>query len=298
VRIVSLLPSATEIVYVLGLDDALVGVSFECDHPPDARTKTIVSGTALPTDAPMTAREIDTAVSTRVAADESLYTLDAERIRAAAPDVILAQDLCAVCAVPSGQVEDALDVLGCRAEVVSLDPASLDDVISCIGRVGEVTGTSDRAAEVMQDLRDRVERVRLATAGAARPRVLALEWSDPPFSAGHWVPEMIEAAGGDPLLADPGARSRRLTWSEIDAVAPEIVAFMPCGYSLDDAIREGGELADRSELAGASQLWALAGDAYFSRPGPRVVDGVEILASIVHPELGIDAATNGATRVR
>jgi iron complex transport system substrate-binding protein len=297
-RIVSLLPSATEIVYVLGLDDALVGVSFECDHPPGARTKPIVSGTALPTDAPMSASEIDRAVSMRVAADEPLYTLDADRIRAAAPDVILAQDLCAVCAVPSGQVEAALDVLGCRAEVVSLDPGSLDDVIACIGRVGEVTGTGDRAAGVMRALRERIARVRAATAGAVRPRVLALEWSDPPFSAGHWVPEMIEAAGGEALLADPGARSRRLGWSEIDGVAPDVVAFMPCGYALDDSIREGRELAERSELAGASQVWALAGDAYFSRPGPRVVDGVEILASILHPDLGIDAPADGASRVR
>ena len=139
-RIVSLLPSATEIVFALGLEDSLVGVSFECDHPPAARTKPVVSGTALPTEAPLTALEIDEAVRDRVAAGESLYTLDTERIRSAAPDVILAQDLCAVCAVPSGQVEDALDVIGCRAEVVSLDPASLDDVIACIGRVGAATG--------------------------------------------------------------------------------------------------------------------------------------------------------------
>jgi iron complex transport system substrate-binding protein len=297
-RIVSLLPSATEIVYALGLEDSLVGVSFECDHPPDARTKPIVSGTALPTDAPMTAREIDEAVSTRVAAAEALYTLDTERIRAAAPDVILAQDLCAVCAVPSGQVEDALDVLGCRAEVVSLDPASLDDVIACIGQVGAVTGRSDRADGAMTDLRARVDRVRAATSGLARPGVLALEWSDPPFSGGHWVPEMIEAAGGDPLLARAGERSRRLTWSEIESVTADRVAFMPCGYALDASVREGRELARRPELASATEVWALAGDAYFSRPGPRVVDGVELLASILHPELGFHAPPDGASRVR
>jgi iron complex transport system substrate-binding protein len=298
VRIVSLLPSATEIVFALGLDDSLVGVSFECDHPPAARTKPVVSGTALPTDAPMTALEIDQAVSRRVAAGESLYTLDTDRIRSAAPDVILAQDLCAVCAVPSGQVEDALDVLGCRAEVVSLDPESLDDVIACIGRVGAVTGEGERAARLMSDLRDRVERAREATAGLARPSVLALEWADPPFSAGHWVPEMIEIAGGDVLLAQAGERSRRLTWTEVEAAGGDVVAFMPCGYALDASVREGRELATRTELASATEVWALAGDAYFSRPGPRVVDGVELLASILHPELGMRAPADGAVRVR
>jgi iron complex transport system substrate-binding protein len=298
VRIVSLLPSATEIVFALGLDDALVGVSFECDHPPAARTKPIVSGTALPTEGPMTALEIDEAVSGRVAAGESLYTLDTERIRTAAPDVILAQDLCAVCAVPSGQVEEALDVIGCRAEVVSLDPGSLDDVIACIGRVGAATGEARRAARVMSDLRERLARVREVTAGLARQGVLALEWSDPPFSAGHWVPEMIETAGGDPLLARAEERSRRLTWSEIAAAGADVVAFMPCGYALDASVREGGELATRAELAGATEVWALAGDAYFSRPGPRVVDGVELLASILHPQLGVRAPDDGAVRVR
>ncbi len=152
-KIVSLLPSATEIVFALGLGDSLVGVSFECDFPPEAQGLPIVSGTALPTDTPMTAAEIDAEVSTRVAAAESIYSLDAERIRAASPDVILAQDLCAVCAVPSGAVEEALDVLGCRAEVVSLDPSSLDDVIACIGRVGGVVDRESEAEALMADLR-------------------------------------------------------------------------------------------------------------------------------------------------
>ena len=154
-KIVSLLPSATEIVFALGLGDSLVGVSFECDFPPEAQGLPIVSGTALPTDTPMTAAEIDAEVSTRVAAAESIYSLDAERIRAASPDVILAQDLCAVCAVPSGAVEEALDVLGCRAEVVSLDPSSLDDVIACIGQVGGVVDRESEAEALMADLRER-----------------------------------------------------------------------------------------------------------------------------------------------
>jgi iron complex transport system substrate-binding protein len=150
----------------------------------------------------------------------------------------------------------------------------------------------------MSDLRERLARVREVTAGLARQGVLALEWSDPPFSAGHWVPEMIETAGGDPLLARAEERSRRLTWSEIATAGADVVAFMPCGYALDASVREGGELATRAELAGATEVWALAGDAYFSRPGPRVVDGVELLASILHPQLGVRAPDDGAVRVR
>lgn len=298
IKIVSLLPSATEIVFALGLGDSLVGVSFECDHPPEARTKPIVSGTALPTEQPLTASEIDAAVSTMVAASESIYSLDAARIRSSAPDVILAQDLCAVCAVPSGQVEDALEVIGCHAEVVSLDPGTLDEVIGCIGTVGAVVGRDAEARDLMQALRARVAAVRSAT--AARPSVaaLALEWSDPPFNAGHWVPDMIEAAGGDSLLSGTGERSHRLTWSEVAAAAPEVVLFMPCGYSLDQAVREGRELVARPELAGAHQVWALAGDAYFSRPGPRVADGVEILAAILHADAGVAGPTDGAVQLR
>jgi len=298
VKIVSLLPSATEIVFALGLGDALVGVSFECDYPPEAQSLPIVSGTALPIDTPMSAAEIDAEVSTRVAADESIYSLDAERIRAAAPDVILAQDLCAVCAVPSGAVEEALDILGCRAEVVSLDPGSLDDVIGCIGRVGGVVDRQAEAAALMANLRERVERVRAAVSARPRPRALALEWSDPPFNGGHWVPDMIDAAGGESVLSIPGARSRRLTWAEIADAAADVVLFMPCGYSLDDAVREGTELMARPELGSDTQLWALAGDAYFSRPGPRVVDGVEILGTILHPGAGITAPPDGAVRLR
>lgn len=284
-RIVSLLPSATEIVFALGRGDDLVGVSFECDHPPEARTKAVVSGTALP-DSPMTAGEIDAAVRERMAVGEPIYTLDRERIQAARPEVILAQDLCEVCAVPSGAVEDALEVLGCTAKVVSLDPTRLDEVIDCVDRVGATVGREDAAAALSASLRARVDEVRASVAGRPRPAVLALEWSDPPFDAGHWVPDMIEAGGGTPLLATAGARSRELTWEQIAAVdaSPLVVLFMPCGYALDATVEEGRELARRRELADADEIWAVAGDAYFSRPGPRVVDGVELVAKILHPD--------------
>jgi iron complex transport system substrate-binding protein len=297
VRIVSLLPSATEIVFALGLDHELVGVSFECNYPPAARSKPIVSGTSLPVDDLVTAADIDRAVTEKMNAGEALYTLDRERIREARPDLILAQDLCRVCAIPSGDVEEALDLLGCRAEVLSLDPGRLDDVIACIGTVGAATDRVAEADELMGSLRERVERVRAQVADRPRVSTLALEWSDPPFSAGHWVPDMIEAAGGASLLANAGERSAQLEWAAIADARAEVVAFMPCGYDLDAAVAEGRGLLDRPVLAGVPQLWAVAGDEYFSRPGPRVVDGVELLAAILHPE-AVRAVPPGGVRLR
>jgi iron complex transport system substrate-binding protein len=233
-----------------------------------------------------------------VRAGEPIYTLDADRIRAIQPDLILAQDLCEVCAVPSGHVEEALDTLGCRAEVLSLDPCSLDEVIDCVALVGEATGTRGRAEIVMAGLRSRVERVREAVAGRPRPRTLALEWSDPPFNGGHWMPDMIDAAGGSAVLAPPGARSRRLGWSEIANTAFEVVLFMPCGYPLDAAVAQGATLLGRPELARASQIWALHASAYCSRPGPRLVDGVELFASLLHPDLVSSPWPGGGVRLR
>ena len=284
-KIVSLLPSATEIVFALGLEDALAGVSFECDFPPAARSKPVVSGTALPTDRPLTARQIDDAVTEKMAEQEPIYTLDAALIAAINPDLILAQDLCRVCAVPSGAVDEALAVLGCRAEVLSLDPTGLDEVIGCIGLVGEITGAASRAAALMEDLRDRVERARGAVAGRSRPRTFALEWSDPPFNGGHWVPDMVDAAGGEALLADAGQPSRRMSWDEIAGADPEVVVFMPCGYGLDEAVAEGQTLLDVPELRGVGRIYAANANALFSRPGPRVVDGVEALAWALHPDV-------------
>jgi iron complex transport system substrate-binding protein len=248
----------------------------------------------------MTAGEIDAAVRARMRASEPIYTLDRARIRAARPEVILAQDLCEVCAVPSGAVEDALDALGCRAEVVSLDPTRLDEVIECVTRVGATLGRPKAAAEMAAALRDRVDAVRRKVSGRTRPAVLALEWSDPPFDAGHWVPDMLDAGGGTPVLATAGARSRALTWDEVAAVdaSPLVVLFMPCGYGLDATVAEGRELVERPALARADQAWAVAGDAFFSRPGPRVVDGVELVARILHPEVAGSPRREDAIRLR
>jgi iron complex transport system substrate-binding protein len=281
-RIVSLLPSATEIVYALGLGDQLCGVSFECDYPEAARSVPIISGTALLTDGSLSAREIDAKVSTLVADGSSIYTLDADRLRAIDPDLILAQDLCQVCAVPSGAVEEALEVIGCHAAVVSLDPNRLDDVIEGIGAVGEVTGTSKRATALIDDLHRRLDLVRAGVASRPRPRVLVLEWPDPPFNAGHWVPDMVVAAGGDPVLATPGQRSRRITWEEIAAERVDVTVFSPCGLDLEDAVAQAPTLLSRSEARGLGVVFAVDANAHFSRPGPRVVDGVELLAVLLH----------------
>ena len=282
-RIISLLPSATEIVFALGLGDELAGVSFECDYPPAARAVPVVSGTALPTGGSLTAEQIDTEVSARVAAGGSIYTLDAPRIRTIDPDVILAQDLCQVCAVPSGAVQDALAVIGCHAEVVSLDPGRLDEVIDCIGLVGRATKADQVAEVLMADLRRRVAAVRRRVEGRPRPRVFALEWPDPPFNGGHWVPEMIEAAGGLPVLAASGERSRRLDWDEIAAERIDVTVFMPCGFDLGGAVEQAGSLLGRPEVAALGRIYAVDANACFSRPGPRVVDGVELLAELLHP---------------
>jgi iron complex transport system substrate-binding protein len=282
-RIVSLLPSATEIAFDLGLGDALVGVTHECDYPPEATTKTVVSHSTLPAAATDPA-EVDRLVAGSIGAGEPIYRLDAEQFAVLQPDVILTQDLCRVCAVPTGHVEEALDRLGCSADVVSLDPSSIDEVIDSLVAVGRATGAEDRAAARASELRSRVDAVRRATTGLARPRTLALEWSDPPFNGGHWVPEMIEVAGGTAALGDPRAPSRRLSWNEIETAASDVVVFMPCGYGLADAVTEGEHLLERPELAGAPAIFAVDATSYFSRPGPRLVDGVEVLAWILHPD--------------
>jgi len=284
VKIVSLLPSATEIVFALGLADQLAGRSFECEYPPAALAVPVVSGTALPVELSLTAAQVDAEVSARVAAGESIYTLDDVGIRAINPDVILAQDLCRVCAVPSGAVEDALEVIGCQAEVVSLDPGRLDEVIDCVGQVGRATGAEAAAVVLMADLRSRVAAVRRRVAGRSRPRVFVLEWPEPPFNAGHWVPDMVEAAGGLPVLATPGARSRRLSWDEIAAETIDVTIFSPCGFDLDGAVAQAASFLDRPEVAAMGRVVAVDANAHFSCPGPRVVDGVELLADLLHPE--------------
>ena len=288
-KIVSLLPSATELVYELGLGDSLEGVTFECDHPSDARSKPVVSDTALPTERPLAPGEIDDLVTEHMDRKEPLYVLDKELIAKIQPDLILTQDLCRVCAVPSGQVEDALDELGCRSEVISMDPQGLDDVLDSFLDVGRATGTDTRARDLVGSLRDRVESVRSRSARLPSIRTLASEWLDPPFVGGHWIPEMVAIAGGQNLLTSPKERSRTATWREIADANPEVIVHMPCGYYLEDAEEEAARLYAVPELRetgarSSGSIFATDASAYFSRPGPRIVDGLEILAWAIHPD--------------
>jgi iron complex transport system substrate-binding protein len=291
VRLVSLLPSATEIVYALGLGEDLVGVTFECDEPASARDeKTVVVG-GRDTSA-MTPGEIDAYVRAQTAAGADLYTLHARALAALEPDLILTQDLCRVCALPSGRVEDALDYLGCRADVLSLDPRTLGEVLDSILAVGTRAGVPDRAARLVAGLRTRLDRTAALVAGRRRPRVAVIEWIDPPFAAGHWIPDLVTAAGGQPVAARPGGRSVPVSWDAIAAEAPELVIVAPCGYHLDGAI-EQARLAARS-LPGVP-IWAIDANAVVVRPGPRLVDGVEAIASVLHPG-GVPAAPPGVVR--
>jgi iron complex transport system substrate-binding protein len=282
VRIVSLLPSATEILFALGAGDDVVGVTFECDYPAEARQRRIVSTTSLPEG--LTPSEIDAEVRARIAAGEDLYALDEGALREIDPDLVVTQDLCAVCAVDISEVDKALEHLGCRAEVVTLDPMSLDEVLDSIGTVGRATGTEARAKDLVSDLRARLDEVADAVAGRPRPRVAVLEWTDPPFSSGHWVPDLVTAAGAESVLGRSGERSREITWSTLAESAPDVIVVAPCGYRLDGASELAGELVTSGVLPDGVSVWAVDADAAFVRPGPRVVEGVETLAHIAHPE--------------
>jgi iron complex transport system substrate-binding protein len=292
VRIVSMLPSATEIVYALGLEDDLVGVTFECNEPARARIeKRIVVGGRDTSG--MTPGDIDRYVRDQLAAGEDLYTLDAGALAEISPDVILTQDLCRVCALPTDHVEDALDYLGCRAEVISLDPHSLDDVLDSIRAVGERLGAERRADELLTDLRGRLAAVASRVAARPRPRVAVLEWIDPPFTGGHWVPDLIFAAGGQPVATDAGEHSRERSWDDIVDARPELVLVSPCGFDLEGAAVQAAVVAER--LPGLP-VWAIDADGLVVRPGPRLVEGVEAIATALHPDMS-DRAHAGVRRI-
>jgi iron complex transport system substrate-binding protein len=290
VRILSLLPSATEIVYALGLGDDVVGVTFECDHPAEAGSKPVVVRSALAQGRPLSSREIDDAVRERMDDHSPMYVLDRDLIRRLKPDVVLTQDLCRVCAVPTGEVERALEELGAvGARVISLEPRSLAGILESMVTVGQALGARNRAEELTSSLRERIDSVRRAAARLPSVHVFALEWLDPPFAAGHWVPEMVEAAGGLNLLNERERPSREVSWREIRDANPEIAVFMPCGYYLEEAEEEAEDLLRNAEFvetpaAREDGVFAVDATSYFSRPGPRIVDGLEALAWAVHPD--------------
>ena len=245
-RIVSLLPSATEILFELGLGDDVVGVTFECDFPDEARTKRIVSTSAQPEG--LSPAEIDAVVKERIAAGEDLYRLDRGAFSDIDPELVVTQDLCAVCAVDVSEVDDALAYLACTADVLMLDPQTLDEVVDSIGAAGAATGREGRAAEMVAGLRERLDVVRGKVAGAPARRTLVLEWTDPAFTGGHWVPDMVEAAGGDSVLGFPGANSQGVEWSQIVGSGAEVVIVSPCGFRLDGAAELAHQVIDAARV--------------------------------------------------
>jgi iron complex transport system substrate-binding protein len=278
VRIASLIPAATEIAFALGLGDDVAGVTFECDYPPDPRVGRAVLVGGLDTHGRTTA-EIDALVRERVAAGGDLYRLDEDAFRALDPDVVLTQDLCRVCALASDDVAAAMTRLGCRADVVTLDPHTLEEIFAAIVAVGTATGTADRAGALVGSLRERLLAVARIVNDRPRPRVFMLEWPDPPFVAGHWVPEMVSAAGGTAVLARPGARSMPTTWPEVAEADPDVVVVASCGFDLAGTAEHARQVLER--LPARAAVWAVDANAVIVRPGPRVVDGVEMLAAVL-----------------
>lgn len=292
-RVVSLLPSATEIVYALGLDDQLVGVTFECDEPPTARQDKAVVVGGRDTSG-MSPAAIDAYVRAQLGSGQDLYTLHADALAGLAPELILTQDLCRVCALPTDHVDDALSYLGCRADVVSLDPHSLDEVLATVVTVGAHIGARPRAERLVSTLRQRLADVADRVAGRHRRAVAVVEWVDPPFTAGHWVPDLVTVAGGRPVAAHPGVPSTSTTWDAIAAAEPELVVVAPCGFHLEGAAAQAESVA--RQLPGVP-IWAIDADGLVVRPGPRLVDGVEALAAVLHPEPTIAAPVGSIRRI-
>lgn len=285
-RIISLVPAGTEIVFALGLGHDVVAVSHECDYPPQAGHLQRLTRSAIGS-AALTSAEIDAAVSARKATGAPLYEINAEQLTSLAPDLILTQGLCDVCALPSRAVRAALAQMSPRPPIVSLDGRTIDGVLESISEIGRITGQDASAVELVATLRERLAKVTSAVADRAPVRVICLEWLDPPYACGHWIPEMVRLAGGMDLLGTPGLPSEPMQWAAVrDSQAPNIIA-MPCGYSLARAVREVERLAHQpvwQEAVGSAVVYAAAGGGYFTRPGPRLVTGVELLAAAFHPD--------------
>ncbi|HZJ05400.1 MAG TPA: ABC transporter substrate-binding protein [Nocardioidaceae bacterium] len=280
-RIVSLLPSTTEILFDIGAGDQVVGVTFECDHPAQARSRTIVSTSAMPEH--LSPAEIDAFVVRAIRAGEDLYHLDAGALTGLDADLVVTQDLCAVCAVDVSVVDDALRHLGCDAEVLTIDPHTLDEVLTSIATLGKATSTEARAEQLVASLQSRLAEVVRRTSGRRRPRTLVLEWTEPPFAPGHWVPEMVDLAGGNCVLGATGEKSYRVTWDDVAASNPELVVSAPCGFGLEQSSALTRDLVASDLLPGDVAVWAVDANGSYARPGPRLVDGVEALSGILHP---------------
>jgi iron complex transport system substrate-binding protein len=296
VRIVSLHPAATEIVHLLGLGDSLVGVSADSDWPLDLVQKVPVLNTVAIDTRTMSSREID-AAAREGHRGASLYHVDPERLRSVRPELILTQEVCEVCAVSRRDVNKAVQMLGYAPKIVSLNPVTLQQVLEDIETVARVASVPERGRELLRERQARLEAIRARVAGLHRPRVFCMEWLDPPYSAGHWVPEMVEAAGGRDDLGQSGGFSRSIEWREVLDYRPEVVVLIPCSLGLDQIAAEFPVLRQRTgwlelRAARAGRVYA-ANTQLFSRSGPRLVDGVEVLARLIHPETVASALPNG-----
>jgi iron complex transport system substrate-binding protein len=283
--ICSFLPSSTEILFALGVGEQVAAVTFECDYPPDAVGRSVVVHSAMQSG--LTPRQIDEAVRQAAVEGGSLYFVDWPLLEALAPDLIVAQDLCRVCAISTPSLARDLSQLAAPPRVLSLSPHSLADVLADIEKVGEAVGRQDAAAALTDALRGRIERVKTRAGVRARPRVLCLEWLDPLYQGGHWVPEMVALAGGEAVLATAGEKSVRIAWEQVLAADPEIIVVMPCGFHLDETIAQFRALTlppvwEELSAVRRGEVYAVAGGDYFSRPGPRLVHGLEILDAILH----------------
>jgi iron complex transport system substrate-binding protein len=289
-RICSFLPSTTEIVYALGLGDNLVGVTHECDYPPDATSKSRVIMSLIKPEE-LTSKAIDMLVTENYKAGKSTYIVEEEALRKANPDIILTQGLCDVCAVSGDEVTEAVKVLGHSLQIISLEPNTLDEILDTILIVGEATERKEEARNLVDKLKSRIERVKsLLGKETDRPRVLCMEWLDPVYVAGHWVPEMVEIAGAECGLGKAGEPSFKVSWDEILDFSPQIIVLMPCGFDIEKTLGEADILTSnerwhRISAARKGHVYLVDANSYFSRPGPRIVDGLEILAKIFHVEI-------------
>jgi iron complex transport system substrate-binding protein len=282
VRIVSLVPHATELLFALGLGDDVVAVTHECDHPPQARRRRQVTRDVLASG--LSAGEIDAAVRERTLQGEAIYELDRDALAQVAPDLIVTQQLCPVCAVSFQEVAQIAKELPTKPRVIALDPKTLGETLGDVRTLAEATDRRERGVELVGDAAGRIDRVKLTVRAQPRVRVAAIEWLDPVYAAGHWTPQMIELAGGEDVLGLPGQPSEVVSWEQVAAAQPEILVVMPCGYDAERAHEEAATFAAELAGVGARRIVAVNASAYFSRPGPRLIDGLELLAQILHPE--------------
>jgi iron complex transport system substrate-binding protein len=282
-RIASLVPSATEMLFALGLGESVIAVTHECDHPAKARSLPNLTRTVLPN--VLSAGEIDVAVKALVGEGRALYALDEERLAELAPELIVTQAMCEVCAVSYEEVVEIATRLPSHPRVVEQDPSTLGEMLEDVIRLGEAAEVVEPAHELRGELEGRLAAVSASVSGATLPRVIALEWLDPPYVGGHWIPEMISIAGGEDVAGPPGLRSPGVGWGELSGLGPDVVIAMPCGWYLEDSRAQAEKQWERIEALGAAHVFAVDAASTFSRPGPRLVDGVELLGHLLHPDL-------------